>query len=121
MIESEKKFISLQPHEGGSITFGGGTKGLIIRKGQVKLNKKTLIDNVNLVKNLKFDLLSVSKLCDNRRNKVIFYTREVFVKDLKTKEVIIKGNRHNDIFKVDKFFDPSSKVCLSTLKEGTRI
>ena len=46
----------------------------------------------SIVKNLKFDLLSVSKLCDNGRNKITFYTREMFVKDLKTKDVIIKGN-----------------------------
>ena len=68
MIRSKKKLVSLQPHEGGSITFSGGTKGQIIGKGQVKLNKKTMMDNFNLVKNLKFDLLSVSKLCDNERN-----------------------------------------------------
>ena len=30
MTRSEKKFISLQPHEGRSITFCGGTKGQII-------------------------------------------------------------------------------------------
>ena len=67
MTGSQKKFISLQPHEGGSITFGGGIKGQFIRNVQVKLNKKTLIDNVNLVKDLKFDLFSVSKLCENGR------------------------------------------------------
>ena len=65
MTESKKKFISLQPYEGGSITFGGGMETRIIGKGQVKMNKKRMIDNVNLVKDLKFDLLSVSKLCDN--------------------------------------------------------
>ena len=80
-----------------------------------------MIDNDNLVKNLKFDLLSMSKLCDNKRNKVIFYTREVFVKDLKTKEVLIKGNQHNEIYKVDESFYPSSKVCLSTLNEDIRV
>ena len=80
-----------------------------------------MIDNVNLVKNLKFDLLNVSKLCDNGRNKVTFYTREVLVKDLKIKEVIVRGNGHNDIYMVDETFNPSSKVCLSTLKEDTMI
>ena len=80
-----------------------------------------MIDNVILVKNLKFDLLSVLKLCDNGRNKVTFYTKDVFVKHLKTNDIIIKCNRHNEIYKVDETFDPSSKVCLSTLKEDTRI
>ena len=43
------------------------------------------------------------------------------MKDLKTKKVIIKGNRHNEIYKVDETFDPYSRVCLSTLKEDTKI
>ena len=79
-----------------------------------------MINDVNLVNNLKFDLLSVSKLCDEGRSKVIFYSKEVFVKDLKTKEILIKGKRHKQIYKVDESFDPSSSVCLSTLKEDTR-
>ena len=43
------------------------------------------------------------------------------MKDLKIKEVIIKGNRHTEIYKVFETFDSSSKVCLSTPKEDTRI
>ena len=70
---------------------------------------------------MKYDLINVSKLRDNGRNKVTFYTKEVFVKNLKTNEVIIKGNRHNEMYKVDDTFDPSSKVCLSSLKDDTRI
>ena len=64
-------FLSLEPFNGGSVIFRGGTKGQIIGSGQVKLNQKTMINDVNLLKNLKFDLLSVSKLCDNGRNKLI--------------------------------------------------
>ena len=59
MTGSKRKFISLQSHGGGLIIFSGGTKGHIIGHGQIKLNQKTLIINVILVKDLKFDLLSV--------------------------------------------------------------
>ena len=74
-----------------------------------------MINDVNLVKNLKFDLLSVFKLCDNGRNNVTFYSKEVIVKDLTIKEILIKGKRHKQIYKVDDSFDHSSNVCLSTL------
>ena len=73
-----------------------------------------------MVKNLKFDLLSVSKLCDNEKNKVTFYTKLVVVRDLKAKKILIKRKRHKEIYKVEESFDPSSNVCLSTLKEDTR-
>ena len=43
------------------------------------------------------------------------------MKDLKTTEVIIRGNRYNEIYKVNESFDPSFKVFLSTLKDDTRI
>ena len=79
-----------------------------------------MINDVNLVKNLKFDLLSMSKLCDDGRNKVTFYTKEVVVKDMKINEVLIKGKHHKEIYKVNESFDPSSNVCLSTLKEDTK-
>ena len=79
------------------MVFRGGTKGQIIRSDQVNLNQKMVINDVNLVKNLKFDLLSVSKLCDNRRNKVTFYSKEVIMNDLTTKEILIKGKYHKQI------------------------
>ena len=43
------------------------------------------------------------------------------MKDLRTKEVIIKDNQHNEIYKVDEAVDPSSSVWLSTLKKDIRI
>ena len=119
MSGSKRKFPSLEPFDGGSVVFGGGIKGCIIGSNQVKLNQRIINKDVNLVKNLKFDLLSVSKLCDNERNKVAFYSKEVVVKDLKTKEVLIEGKRHKQIYKIDDSFDSSSSMCLSTLKEDT--
>ena len=44
---SKRKFISLTPLDGGSMVFGGGTKGQIIGSCQVKLNQKSVINDVN--------------------------------------------------------------------------
>ena len=101
MTGSRKQFISLRLHEGGNITFGGGSKGRIKELGKIKLSDYIEVEDVNLVENLLFSLLSVFQLCNKGRNKVVFYIDEVKVKNIKTKEVLLRGTRHNDIYKVD--------------------
>ena len=59
------------------------------------------VEDVNLVENLLFSLLSVSQLCNKGRSKVVFYINKVKVKSIKIKEVLLRGIRHNDIYKVD--------------------
>ena len=46
--------------EGGHVSFGNKNKGEIIGTGDIMLNKSTKISNVNLVKDLGYNLLSVS-------------------------------------------------------------
>ena len=91
MTGSKKQFVSLRKHKGSNITFGGGSNGHIRGLGKVKLNRMIEVEDVNYVENLLFNLLSVSQLCNNGRNKVVFYTGEVKIKNIKTKEVIIRG------------------------------
>ena len=90
MMGSRKQFISLRQQEGGNITFDEGSKGQIKGLGKVKPNRMIEVEEVNYVENLLFNLLSVSQLYNNGRNKIVFYTGEVKVKNIKTKEVIIK-------------------------------
>nr|GEW44451.1 ribonuclease H-like domain-containing protein [Tanacetum cinerariifolium] len=57
--------------DGGYITFGGGAKGgRITGKGTLKTGKLDFKD-VYFVKELKFNLLSVSQMC-NKKNNVLF-------------------------------------------------
>ena len=121
MTGSKKQFVTLRQHEGGNITFGGGSKGHIKGLGKIKLNQRIEVEDINLVENLLFNLLSVSQLCNNGRNKVVFYTNEVLVKNINTNEVIIRGIRHNDIYKVDLSWNPSSEVCMASIQENTRL
>ena len=67
----------------------------------MKLSDLIKVKNVNFVENLLFNLLSISQLCKEGRNKVVFYFNEVIVKNIKTKEVLLRGIRHNDIYKLD--------------------
>ena len=60
--------------------------------GTVKLNDHIKVNNVHFVENLGFDLMSVSQLCDQGRNEVIFTSKECLVKDANG-EIILKGTR----------------------------
>nr|XP_017227813.1 PREDICTED: uncharacterized protein LOC108203408 [Daucus carota subsp. sativus] len=62
---------SIRKVTAGSVTFGDSSKGSIIGIGDIG-NEHFKIANVQLVTGLKYNLLSISQLCDNGY-KVIFY------------------------------------------------
>ncbi len=53
-------FLDLQPHDGGTVAFGGNQQGRIVGIGKVGKKNSTSIDNVFYVKGLKHNLLSIS-------------------------------------------------------------
>ncbi|GJT18991.1 putative ribonuclease H-like domain-containing protein [Tanacetum coccineum] len=64
--------------DGGYVTFGGGAKGgTITRKGTLKTSKLDFKD-VYFVKDLQFNLFSVSQMCD-KKNSVLFTDTGCFV------------------------------------------
>ena len=91
MTRSKKQFVSLRQHEGGNITFGGGSKGRNKGLGKIRLSDFIEVEDVNFVENLFFNLLSVSQLCNMGRNKDVFSIDEVKIKNIKTKEVLLRG------------------------------
>ena len=58
---------------------------------KIKLSDYIEVEYVNLVENLLFNLCSVSQLCNKGRNKVVIYINEVKVKNIKIKEVLLRG------------------------------
>nr|GEZ22826.1 hypothetical protein [Tanacetum cinerariifolium] len=63
---------------GGYVTFGRNPKGAkIIEKGKIRTGKLDF-DNVYFVKDLKFNLFSVSQMCD-KKNNVLFTVTECIV------------------------------------------
>ena len=50
--------------EGGHVTFGDNSKGKIISIGNIGGNPFPLIENIFLVDKLKYNMLSISQLCD---------------------------------------------------------
>ncbi|KAH0769725.1 hypothetical protein KY290_013706 [Solanum tuberosum] len=64
-------FLSLEGHQSGGVSFGGGNKGSIIGIGRIGRSADHSIDNVHYVDGLKYNLLSVSQICD-KGNEVKF-------------------------------------------------
>ncbi|GJS35580.1 putative ribonuclease H-like domain-containing protein [Tanacetum coccineum] len=89
----------------GFVTFGGGSKGgMITGKGKIKIGKLDFKD-VYFVKELKFNLFSVSQMCD-KKNSVLFTENECLVlssdfKLLDESQVLLKVPRKNNMYSFD--------------------
>ena len=57
------------------------------------------IDGVYLVDNLKYNLLSVSQLCD-KDNLVVFYLKQCLVVNINTGDIVLRGKQHKNVYKV---------------------
>ncbi|GKD89910.1 hypothetical protein Tco_1365417, partial [Tanacetum coccineum] len=67
-----------QDNDGGFVAFGGSPKGgKITGKGKIRIRKLDFED-VYFVKELKFNLFSVSQMCD-KKNNVLFTETECLV------------------------------------------
>ncbi|GJU73829.1 putative ribonuclease H-like domain-containing protein [Tanacetum coccineum] len=91
--------------DGGYVTFGGGAKGgKITRKGTLKTGKLDFED-VYFVKELQFNIFSISQMCD-KKNSVLFTDTVCFVLSLDFKladksQVLLKVPRKNNMYSVD--------------------
>nr|GEU35748.1 ribonuclease H-like domain-containing protein [Tanacetum cinerariifolium] len=90
---------------GGYVAFGGNPKGgKISRKGKIKTGKLDF-DDVYFVKELKFNLFSVSQMCD-KKNSVLFTDTECLVlsPDFKLpdeSQVLLRVPKKNNMYNVN--------------------
>nr|GFD35364.1 ribonuclease H-like domain-containing protein [Tanacetum cinerariifolium] len=90
---------------GGYVAFGGNPKGgKISGKGKIKTGKLDF-DDVYFVKELKFNLFSVSQMCD-KKNSVLFTNTECLVlspdfKLLDDSQVLLRVPRENNMYNVN--------------------
>ncbi|KAL5546924.1 hypothetical protein UlMin_006611 [Ulmus minor] len=95
------QFSNLEKKIGGKVTFGDNGKGNIIGKGTVGNSSfPSLIEDVLLVENLNYNLLSVSQLCD-KGFKVVFETSKCSIIDSFSGKTIFNRNRFENIFTID--------------------
>nr|GFC90885.1 putative ribonuclease H-like domain-containing protein [Tanacetum cinerariifolium] len=92
-----------EPFDGGYVSFGqGGCK--ITGKGTIKTGKLEF-ENVYFVKDLKYNLFSVSQICDNKNN-VLFTDSECIVlgrdfKLLDDANVLLRTPRQHNMYSID--------------------
>ncbi|GKC64255.1 putative ribonuclease H-like domain-containing protein [Tanacetum coccineum] len=105
-ITRNKSFLTdYQEINGGFVAFGGSPKGgKITSKGKIRTGKLDFED-VYFVKELKFNLFSVSKMCD-KKNSVLFTETECLVlypdfKLLDESQVLLKVPRHDTMYNFD--------------------
>nr|GEV08856.1 ribonuclease H-like domain-containing protein [Tanacetum cinerariifolium] len=90
---------------GGYVSFGGNLKGRKISvKGKIR-TRKLDFDDVYFVKELKFNLLSVSYMCD-KKNNVLFTDTECIVLSPEFKlpaetQVLLRVPKENNMYNVD--------------------
>ncbi|GJZ36078.1 ribonuclease H-like domain-containing protein [Tanacetum coccineum] len=91
-----------QEIDGGFVAFGESPKrGKITGKGKIK-TRKLDFEDVYFVKELKFNLFSVSQMCD-KKNSVLFTKTECLIlspnfKLLDESQVLLKVPRHNNMY-----------------------
>ncbi|GJR34899.1 putative ribonuclease H-like domain-containing protein [Tanacetum coccineum] len=100
-----KQFEYYEEIDGGFVAFGGNSKGgKITRKGKIRTGKLDFED-VYFVKELKFNLFSVSQMCD-KKNSVLFTDTACVVlsPDFKLSDenhVLLKVLRKDNMYSVD--------------------
>jgi GAG-pre-integrase domain len=112
MTEFNSNFSSLEPYDGGTVTFGNNKrKSKIIGIGTIGVKNLT-ISNVYLVDGLNFNLLSISQLCDAGFH-VKFDVEACYLINDNTNEIVYKGNRIDDMYHLYLHHFKQGETCLS--------
>ncbi|GJS35575.1 putative ribonuclease H-like domain-containing protein [Tanacetum coccineum] len=105
MTRNKSYLTDFEEIDGGFVAFSGNSRGgKITGKGKIKTGNLDF-DDVYFVKELKFNLLSVSQMCD-KKNSVLFTDTECFVlsSDFKLADenhVLLKVPRKDNMYSVD--------------------
>ncbi|GJW48440.1 putative ribonuclease H-like domain-containing protein [Tanacetum coccineum] len=118
-MTGNKAYLSdYEDYNGGFVAFGSDPKGgKITGKGKIRTANLDF-DNVYFVDELKFNLFSVSQMCD-KKNSVLFTDTECLIlspsfKLLDESQVVLRAPRQNDVYSLDlKNIVPSGGItCL---------
>ncbi|GKC25202.1 putative ribonuclease H-like domain-containing protein [Tanacetum coccineum] len=105
MTENMSYLTDYEEIDGGYVAFRGNPKGgKIIGKGTIKTGNLDF-ENVYFVRELKFNLFSVSQMCD-KKNSVLFNDTECIVLSLNFKlidesQVLLRVPRKNNMYSID--------------------
>ncbi|XP_059639430.1 uncharacterized protein LOC132281779 [Cornus florida] len=118
MTGDHSKFLSIEPHKGGSVTFGDNSKGKVIGIGSIGISSSLSIDDVLLVKDLKHNLLSISQLCDKGYD-VLFKSNKCIVK--KNNNEVFHALRNDNLGKFEPKSDEGIFLGYSSRSKAFRV
>ncbi|GJT66428.1 retrovirus-related pol polyprotein from transposon TNT 1-94 [Tanacetum coccineum] len=117
MMGNRKLFSSYKAYNRGNVIFGSNLCGNIIGKGTIS-NDSLKIDNVEHVDNLRFNLLSIGQICDNKCRVTFSEHDSEITKDGK---VIGRGIRKKGLYVMKLGNKPKDKICLATIDENSTL
>jgi len=116
MIGDKSNIKNLKRKDQGFVTYGDNNKGKIIGTGHIVGGDTLEIKDVLLVEGLKHNLLNINQLCD-KGLKVIFVSDYYTIHQKNSKEIALKGMRHNNIYLIDLDHASSSNITCLIAKE----
>ncbi|GKA61539.1 retrovirus-related pol polyprotein from transposon TNT 1-94, partial [Tanacetum coccineum] len=114
MTGNKSLFSTYNAYDEGNVVFGSNIKGKIIGKCTIS-NDSLTISNVEHVDNLAFNLLSVSRICDNKCKVLFTEDGSEIIKDYK---VIGNGIRKNGLYVMKLGNKSQDKLCLATVVDN---
>jgi hypothetical protein len=115
MIGDKNKFTSLTLKDGGNVKFGDNSKGKIIGIGNFGKTHSLVIEDVLLVDGLKYNLLSISQLCDKGYN-IIFKSIMCIIVNEIDNQVLFVAFRNENVYTID--LDNMTSVITPFLPTG---
>ncbi|XP_075101839.1 uncharacterized protein LOC142177266 [Nicotiana tabacum] len=112
-----KNFLSLTALQGGSVSFKNEKKGQITGIGKVGKSLSHAIEDVYYVEGLKHNILSISQMRD-KENEAKFNSKICTVTKLNIDEIVLKGKRHNNVYKISIMSLPQNEhICFSVMED----
>jgi len=116
MTGDESRFLSRTAFDRGRVAFGNDKSGTIVNVGKTGKSLSHSIDNVYLFNRLQHNLLSMYQLCD-KGNHVGFTSNQCLITNIKSGEVVLRGKRHNNVYKICVLELPQNHLTCLTVPD----
>ncbi|XP_060200433.1 uncharacterized protein LOC132628684 [Lycium barbarum] len=115
MIGDKSLFKSVADFDGGLVTFVDNSTGTVIGIGTITFDNSCDISNVWLVKGLKYNLLSVSQLCDSDLQ--IRFSKSGCVIEDSSGIKVLPGSRNKNVYTLDSVKNSTGHIFLASMGE----
>ena len=121
MTGNANQLSSLHKQSNGSVALGDKRRREIVGTGETKINENIMVKQVSLVNELGYNLLSLSQLCDQGNNEAVFTSKDCYVRNGDTKEIILKGIRFKNVYIIDHKYQPTTTLCFVCLADEAQL